>query len=63
MADLKDVTGGFDEIPMLIIKKTITYIVIPLKHIYNSSFKSGIFPDKLKISKIIPIFKHGENQI
>ena len=60
VAELKDVTGGFDEIPMLIIKKTIKYIVIPLKHIYNSSFNSGIFPDKLKISKIIPIFKHGE---
>src|SRR5436190_21444858 len=31
-----------------------------LAHLVNSSFISGIFPEKLKISKIIPVFKKGE---
>ena len=32
-------------------------ISIPLASIFNSSFKNGIFPEFLKISTIIPIYK------
>jgi len=28
-------------------------------HIYNKSMLEGIFPDKLKIAKIVPIYKKG----
>ena len=31
--------------------------------IINQSFNSGIFPDKLKIAKIIPIYKKGEKNV
>ena len=27
--------------------------------LFNLSFSSGIFPDKLKIAKILPVFKKG----
>ena len=30
---------------------------IPISHIGNISFKMGIFPDRIKIAKVIPIFK------
>ena len=29
--------------------------------IINQSFQSGIFPDKLKIAKVIPIFKKDDS--
>ena len=32
----------------------------PLNHIFNLSFTSGIFPDAMKIAKIIPIFKNDD---
>ena len=34
-----------------------------LVHIYNLSFRQGIFPEKLKQSKVIPIFKKGDSAI
>ena len=43
------------------VKHIITSIVKPLTHIFNTSFKTGVFPDKLKIAKVIPVFKSGIN--
>ena len=46
-----------DNIPISIIKKTLDLISDPLLSIVNLSLSSEFFPDRLKISKIIPIFK------
>ena len=35
----------------------------PLTYLINLSFSNGIFPDLLKTSNVIPIFKRGENQV
>ena len=43
-----------------IIKKTVDVISDPLVSIINLSLSSGVFPDKLKISKIIPIHKSDD---
>jgi len=51
---------GYDEIPMPVVKKAKQYLLKPLVHLINSSFVSGIFPDKLKVSKVKPIFKKGD---
>ena len=45
-----------DNIYMLIIHKTMNYITKPLVHIFNLCFERGEFPDKMKISKVLPIF-------
>ena len=50
---------GYDNIPMLLIQKTIHVIAKPLSHIINLSFSSGIVPDQLEISRVIPLFKSG----
>jgi hypothetical protein len=32
----------------------------PLVHIFNASLSSGIFPDRLKLAKVIPLYKKGD---
>ena len=59
VGDLGDVSAGFDLIPAHLIKKTIHNIIIPFTHICNQSLQTGIFPDKLKESKVIPLHKGG----
>ena len=41
-------------------KQTILNIAIPLSDIINCSMNTGVFPDALKIAKVVPIFKGGE---
>jgi hypothetical protein len=31
-----------------------------LVHIFNASLKSGVFPDKIKIAKVRPLYKKGD---
>ena len=45
-----------DNVSMLIIQKTIYFILEPLMHIFNLSFKNGI-PNSMNLAKVIPIFK------
>lgn len=52
--------AGYDDFKPGIIKQVIPYIVKPLTHLCNISFNTGIFPDKLKIAKVKPIFKKGD---
>ena len=59
--DFKDGKApGVNDIPVSIIKKTVDVISDPLVSIINLSLSSGVFPDKLKISKIIPIHKSDD---
>jgi Reverse transcriptase (RNA-dependent DNA polymerase)/Endonuclease-reverse transcriptase len=55
-------SSGVDEITVEIMKKTIHCIAEPLANIVNSSFKSGKFPELLKIAKICPIYKEGSRK-
>ena len=48
---------GPNSIPNQLIQSISKSISIPLANIFNSSFKIGIFPEFLKISTIIPIYK------
>ena len=45
---------------MEILKQVIPNIVKPLTYICNKSFLEGCFPDGMKISRIVPIFKAGD---
>ena len=42
---------------MYILDISKSYIIQPLKHIFNLSINKGIFPDKMKIAIIKPIHK------
>ena len=50
---------GFDDLSMRLIKLIKSEIIPSLTCIFNQSLHTGIFPDKLKIAKVIPIFKKG----
>jgi hypothetical protein len=51
--------SGYDEITSKILK-TCAYIVShPLNFIYNHSIYKGIFPDRLKIAVVKPLYKKG----
>ena len=60
---LSDVSAGCDDIPGKIIKQVIEYIKLPLTHLFNSSLTTGVFPNKLKIAQVTPIYKSGNKQL
>ena len=45
------------------VQSVINEIKTPLTHIFNLSIQNGVFPESLKISKAIPIFKRGDKQL
>ena len=49
-----------NDLSMVLIQAIASEISVPLCHIYNLSFSSGIFPESQKVSKGIPIFKGGD---
>ena len=53
---------GPNSVPTFILKDIKDVIVEPLTYLVNLSFENGIYPDILKISKVIPLFKSGCRQ-
>jgi len=44
--------------------KSSKYLLAPLlSNVINESIRDGVFPDNLKIAKVVPIFKSGESEI
>ena len=48
---------GYDNISMRVIKHSFDLISAALANIIDLSLQKGIFPEKLKIAKVIPIYK------
>ena len=58
--DLKNkLSAGIDDIPDYVVKRCIQVLKKPLANIYNASLESGIFPDQLKVAKVIPLYNKG----
>ncbi len=51
-----DMTG----ITTNLLKQTYHTLLTPLRHIFTQSLTAGIVPKKLKIAKIVPIFKSSD---
>ena len=49
-------------IPNCILKEFNKHFSIPLSEIFNVSLESGVFPKKMKIVQVIPIFKEDDSQ-
>ena len=48
---------GYDSISPKVVRKCISHIGNSLCDIFNKSLRSGVFPDGLKLAKVIPIYK------
>ena len=59
---MKNKSTGPSSIPVKLLKIALPVIINPLCKLINHSFITGIFPDAVKISKVIPIFKAGSTQ-
>ena len=59
---LKNSSASFDYIPASIAKQCIQHYFKTLTYLIYSSFECGIFPNELKLAKVIPIFKNGDKQ-
>ena len=44
---------------MSLLKKVINLIIEPLIHVCNLSLRTGVFPDKMKIASVLPVYKTG----
>jgi hypothetical protein len=53
-------SSGHDSLSSKLIKETSQAIVSPLTYILNLSLKFGIVPSKMKLAKVIPVFKSGD---
>ena len=60
---LNKVSSDVDSISVKLIKQIITCVANPFTHICNVSFRTGVFPDKMKIAKVVPLFKSGDKYI
>ena len=54
---------GYDGISMKLIKSISQGILLPLTFILNQSLLTGIFPDSLKIAKVIPLHKKENREL
>ena len=52
--------SGPYSIPNNVLKTLKFNLCHPLKTIINMSFVTGVYPDQLKIAKVIPTFKKGD---
>ena len=54
---------GYDGISTRLLKTCRLEICKPLTLIINQMLTTGIFPDDLKVAKVIPLFKKGKKEI
>ena len=55
--------SGYDELPASILKQCSDSYLEPSTFLINLSITRGIVPDKLKIARVIPIFKGEDEQL
>lgn len=54
---------GIDEIRSKVIKYVAPYVSVPLTHIFNLTFSTGIIPNDLKVALITPVYKASEKNV
>ena len=60
---LKNKKGGIDEIDAQVLKTLKHHISKPLADIFNTCTENGYWPNALKISEVIPIYKGKEKYL
>ena len=55
--------ASYDNISMSVIEQSINCISAPLTHIINLSITHGIFPNEMKIARVLPLFESGDKAL
>ena len=55
----KNKKATINNIPIAIIKKISPIIAPIISQLFNESIEAGVFPEKLKTSRVIPLYKEG----
>ena len=58
-----DSAAAWDNLKSGMIEHIKESITIPLVHICNRSFETGIFPSELKIANLVSIYKFGDEMV
>ena len=53
------ISSSWDGFPQKVISVCPFNICVALSHIFNLSLTEGVFPTKMKMAKVVPIFKEG----
>ena len=56
-------SSGYDGISNILIKNLCAILKAPLCKVFNQSLLQGTFPDKMKISEIIPLYKAKDKHL
>ena len=59
---LKNSLSGWHGLSAYIGKQCVEGFIAPLTHIINMSITQGIFPDELKLARVIPVYKCNDKQ-
>ena len=59
----KNSSSGYDGIHSKVIKLTFNCFIEPLVHIFNLSIAQGVFPDELKVARVVPIYKSQDQKV
>ena len=58
---LKDSSPGWDHLSPFVMKQCADTYIEPITVLINNSFYHGIFPDELKLARVVLIFKSGDS--
>lgn len=61
--NLKECSTGYDNLHAKVIKFSYKYYLSVLKHLCQLSLNQGIFPNQLKIAKVIPLYKSNDHSL
>ena len=61
--NLKEGGSGWDCISASIVKTTYRDFIEPLTHIFDLSISQGVFPNELKVARVVPLFKSGNSMV
>ena len=59
----KSSSPGWDSVSPNIVEQTYKCFLEPLVHICNMSILHGVFPDELKIAKVLPLYKGRDSKL
>ena len=63
IVSLKNSSSGWDDIHSKVLKRSYNYYIHFLTHIFNLSLTQGIFPQELKLARVIPLYKNEDKML